>query len=344
MTAQAPSFPVPKNPMSALPIASKHKRLLKTLWPSVGTDIERIIRWMVEHNVSRSCLNRLYARFSHSRKAAFYARFAKVFRHREAHLAGGFWEMDFRGRRMVVPLRRETMWLDWDMALSVLGHEPEIKQTYGALLDARLELRCVFDIGANYGIHSLLFLMHGVRVVSFEPNPACHSYIERLEELNDVQFTVVATALGSCDAPIDLWFPEREVWLGTTDSRHALHLSSDFVLKRRQVPCATLDAYVRRQKIAPDLIKMDTEGSELEVLHGARRTLESARPILILESWRDQGRAPLWQFLSDLGYALAGLPLIKVEHAEPLDLATFSGSAGFNFAALPKERLGSNFA
>lgn len=330
--------------MDTTPAIGGVLRLLKFVWPSVGADGERLIGWTVRHGVSRGCLNRLYSGLSHAGKAAFYARFAKLFRDRETDSDGGLWTIEFHGRRVAVPLRRETMWLDWDIALSILGHEPEIKKTYGALLDAQSDVRCVFDVGANYGIHSLLFLMHGARVVSFEPNPACAAYIEQLEKLNDVRFTLEATALGSCDGYVDLWFPERDVWLGTTDRERARRLSSEFALKRTRVPCLTLDGYVSRHRIVPDIIKLDIEGSELEVLHGARRTLESARPTVILESWRNRGRAALWQFLNGLGYAMANLPLTNVEEAAPLDFAAFSRSRESNFAALPRERLARKLA
>ena len=304
----------------------------------MATHAARLVASAVENAAPRACLNALYDRLSARRKAAFHARFAKLFRHRRACMTDGRWTVRFHGRRFALPLRRESMWLDWDSALSVLGHEPEIKTTYATLLDGLPELDCVFDVGANYGLHSLLFLGHRISVVSFEPNPACRAYIERLEELNDVRFIVEALALDASDGCAELCYPQAEVWLGTTDPEHARRLSSRFALERIEVKRVTLDGYVDRTGRVPGLIKIDTEGTELRVLHGAKRTLERARPIVIFECWRDRDRSTLWRFLNALGYVIATLPLDALDDVRPLDAFDFSQSTGSNFAALPGVR------
>ena len=44
----------------------------------------------------------------------------------------------------------------------------------------------------------------------------------------------------------------------------------------------TLDQYCDENKISPDLIKIDVEGSELNVLKGAMNTILKNKPIIIL--------------------------------------------------------------
>ena len=39
------------------------------------------------------------------------------------------WRVEFCGKRIVLPLTRDRAWLDWDLAVSVLGHDLEVKQT-----------------------------------------------------------------------------------------------------------------------------------------------------------------------------------------------------------------------
>jgi hypothetical protein len=58
----------------------------------------------------------------------------------------------------------------------------------------------------------------------------------------------------------------------------------------------------------PAVIKLDAEGHEFDILHGATATLRHARPVIVFENWcsgRDPLRAlaPLW-FLADLDYDL----------------------------------------
>jgi FkbM family methyltransferase len=42
------------------------------------------------------------------------------------------------------------------------------------------------------------------------------------------------------------------------------------------------------------LVKIDTEGSEAAILRGAGRTLAERRPLIIFESFRDDGREELY--------------------------------------------------
>ena len=231
------------------------------------------------------------------------------------------------------------MWLDWDTALSVLGHEPEIKLTYEALLSCFGIARRVFDVGANYGVHSLLFLAHGVDVISFEPNPECHWYYPGLERDNQVKFRLEATALGASACRLDLWYPERDSWLGTTDPKHMQVLSSRGELRQLQVPCITLDSYVKQSSLIPDLIKLDVEGSEFQILLGASDTLEAFRPVIIFECWKNSVRDQIWGFLAASNYVITGLPIVSRRGLHPLEESVFRHYPDTNFAALPKEAL-----
>jgi hypothetical protein len=53
----------------------------------------------------------------------------------------------------------------------------------------------------------------------------------------------------------------------------------------------------------PDVLKIDVEGAELAVFHGAQQMLKAKRPMLIFEltrpNWDEESR-----FLHDLGYTL----------------------------------------
>ena len=51
-----------------------------------------------------------------------------------------------------------------------------MKKTYAAIVSSSRKPDLFLDVGANYGTHSLLFLAHGIRTWSFEPNARCHPY------------------------------------------------------------------------------------------------------------------------------------------------------------------------
>jgi hypothetical protein len=66
------------------------------------------------------------------------------------------------------------MWLDWFLALATLGDDSTVKKTYAAIVSSSRKPDLFLDVGANYGTHSLLFLAHGIRTWSFEPNARCY--------------------------------------------------------------------------------------------------------------------------------------------------------------------------
>src|SRR5207244_1596467 len=98
-------------------------------------------------------------------------------------------------------------------AVSLLGHETEIKQTYERLLLSRHRPTCFIDVGANYGGHSMLFLAHGIRTISVEPNEQCHAFFRQVAALNQVECDIRQVALGKEESIVDLWFPPTETWL-----------------------------------------------------------------------------------------------------------------------------------
>jgi FkbM family methyltransferase len=62
-------------------------------------------------------------------------------------------------------------------------------------------------------------------------------------------------------------------------------------LQVREVETARLDTLVAREKLpAPDLIKIDVQGAELEVLAGAAATLQSAGALIVEVSFVDYNR------------------------------------------------------
>jgi len=115
----------------------------------------------------RACLNAAYRGLTLDQQATVHARFAKLFRERGELREPGFWTVRFAGRRVRMPLRPFSMWLDWDNAVSLSGHDIEVKKTYLSLLGSRRRPELFLDIGANYGTHSLLFLVHGVDTIAF---------------------------------------------------------------------------------------------------------------------------------------------------------------------------------
>ena len=229
-----------------------------------------IVRWMASDGVTRWMLNRYYCALSYKSKSLFHARYSRIFRSRSP-LRVGEWKIEFLRRQIRLPLRPSLCWLDWDLALSILGHDAEIKQTYQTLLESDHPPVLFVDVGANYGTHSILFLMLGIPVMAFEPNPECYRQFQTVCRLNDVEGRWEQSALGSQTGHIELVYPERETWLGSASAKVISKLSPHSLVVR-QVPVGMLDNYLSDMPEGEILLKLDVEGFEVEVLRGSCAT------------------------------------------------------------------------
>ena len=77
------------------------------------------------------------------------------------------------------------------------------------------------------------------------------------------------------------------------------------------VQCHSVDGLVKKGYPAPDVIKIDVEGAEYDVLKGARETLVSKKPKILLAT-HDYHLPGVQQqckdFLKNLGYSLTVVP------------------------------------
>jgi FkbM family methyltransferase len=137
------------------------------------------------------------------------------------------------------------------------------------------------DVGANSGPLTLLLAKltgGGGRVLSFEPGPP---YFERLKRNLDLN-----PGFGEIVTPIQEGLSDREgTLLWAADPEHLYNAGFLNVTEGTKVPVSTLDASVKRHGWNRlDFVKIDVEGMELEVLQGARETLERFRPIVLFET------------------------------------------------------------
>jgi len=312
--------------------------LAKRVRPTLRAEVQHLIGAMASRRASRHCLNLLYAALPQRQTARLHALCHALFADGRPLIDEGSWTVNFVGKRLLLPLTTERAWQEWDAAVATLGHDLEVKVTYANLLRSSRRPRMFFDVGANYGLHSLLFLAHGVPTISFEPNPACHGYLQRVSQLNHLNCNIQAVALSDEEGCAELWFPERDTWMGTTDTAVRDSLAHEFPLRSIKVEQTTMDTFVAKHGIHPDFIKIDTEGNEALVLRGSRETLRSFRPLVIFESW-PAARNAVMATIEEAGYRIGLLPSREGSPVSVVDGRTFREHPGRNFIAFAAEQL-----
>jgi FkbM family methyltransferase len=146
--------------------------------------------------------------------------------------------------------------------------------------------------------------MTGVECLAFEPAPANAARLAENAELNRLgNVTVVEAAMWSESGTVAL---RVDGSAGAGRSR-VVEAAGDGTV---EVPAATLDQFAGGGSAAPDLLKIDVEGAELEALRGAEATLGAGRvrevfvethPIQLEERGADE--AEVAALLGELGYA-----------------------------------------
>ena len=296
-----------------------------------------VVRALASWPPSCSYLNRHFDSLDDAGKVDYYDRYAKIFWNPGRRLGGGTWNLHFLDKVIKLPLRPAHSRHDWDVALSILAHDIEIKTSYRNLLLSDRRPEVFFDVGANYGTHSLLFASAGVSVTSFEPNPFCRGPFNDMAELNGLGVDWEPVAIGEEDGELELVFPPGETWLGSvvgTVSQDIRRNHADFLVERVQM--RKLDDYAERARGKRTLIKIDVEGGEASVLKGASTLLRQSQPTIIFESNDRSKRAELAALLVEHGYAITRLPW-SGKLAAHLSESEFRSDSGTNFLAKPRK-------
>lgn len=148
----------------------------------------------------------------------------------------------------------------------------------------------VLDIGANSGNHTLFLARRTFWVYAFDPFPEALTQLRRQISINDLHnITVISTGLGSRDATLPFRSPignNRGVGAFLAQEPSTLCRSAESSL----LPVRHADSLLSELNIeVVNLIKIDTEGFEVEILTGLAKTLERDSPIVFFE-WSQPAR------------------------------------------------------
>jgi FkbM family methyltransferase len=164
------------------------------------------------------------------------------------------------------------------------------------------------DVGANVGYFSLYAAINDptARVFAFEPVKELFEKLEKNISINHLEnIQPIRAAVGERNE-------EKEMFLSGDDNKgmSSFRKPENFSGKTEKVKVMSIDDWLVVSGIGRiDVIKMDIEGSELAALKGMKKTLQSIRPLLIVEinpgtlSLFGLSPADIYDFLTDLDFS-----------------------------------------
>ena len=177
--------------------------------------------------------------------------------------------------------------------------EPETTAMFKRLLKQDMTF---LDIGANMGYYTLLsgkIVGNKGRVIAFEPTSNGFERLETNVSLNKFK-SVEIEKLGLSNKNKKIKANLRSSW----------KISGLVEPEKETIDMMKLDNYLAIRKIGRvDFIKIDVDGYEYEVLKGAKKTLETYKPILYLEMGHYENKIPQYtlkeviDFVKELEYS-----------------------------------------
>lgn len=141
------------------------------------------------------------------------------------------------------------------------------------------------DVGTNIGqtLMKVKSINKNINYIGFEPNPLCCQYINNLIKINKFDFTtIVPSALYESNILLNFYSEDED----STDATILKNLRSnrDYI-ENRFVPAFSFDEIYSQLNIGykKTIVKIDTEGSELEVIKGMQGFIEAKKPIILCE-------------------------------------------------------------
>jgi len=200
-----------------------------------------------------------------------------------------------------------------------------------------LTQNCVFfDVGASYGYYGMSVgkAIPSSEVHCFEAVPnTCYYLIKNIEKNGLKNIVVQQKAVGESEGKV---YVTNNNFGGDYIS---VNIGAMAGIRNSEVQCITLDSYVKANGIhRVDYIKIDVEGAELLVLRGARKLIETFKPIIQVETTDTfmqrfgHKSADIFDFLMQKGYKY----LFLGKREEEYGIGRLQSSSGDIFADMAR--------
>ncbi|MEM2030323.1 MAG: FkbM family methyltransferase [Archaeoglobaceae archaeon] len=143
----------------------------------------------------------------------------------------------------------------------------------------------VFDVGAHFGFFSYYALQKGAKkIYAFEPNPYVFEILKEHANIWDKEkIEPFCLALSSFEGEAILTIPKGKELYGWATINEAIKRPETEI---RKIKTTTIDRFVKENNIEKvDFIKIDTEGSEREIIKGAKETIRKFKPKMAISAY-----------------------------------------------------------
>ena len=176
-----------------------------------------------------------------------------------------------------------------DYFISTMGFNFEIEYKLVNLLKKKFPI--IIDIGGNRGesIKNFLRYNKNIKIFCFEPKKKSFNYIKKKYKNKNIK--IFNYGIGNQIQSVMLYTPTILGYefsgLSATDLKNLKFrlnfffnkINKKFKLIKEKIKIQKLDRF----NLKPDLIKIDTEGSELDVIKSSLKTIKKYKPLIIVE-------------------------------------------------------------
>jgi len=218
--------------------------------------------------------------------------------------------------------------------------EPEL-----LLLDNFIKMDDVcIDVGGNKGYYTYKFeqLTQSSNIYTFEPILANYKFLKKL--FHQCHIFNYALSNKNCISKFKIPIVNNKLLhtRGKLDFKIIEENETDF--QTVNVECITLDSFVNTRNIKKiDFMKVDVEGNELNVIHGATESIKKFKPTILIEIEQrvhDFDINKIFNYILELGYEIN---FYDLENLELKSINNFSISEHQNYNNIKTIKYINNF-